>query len=159
MYHRRIVDECQMLHIHAKVRPVRCENVLRTLRELQRVKHLFCGIRARTEHVGILFLQNVGIRMTGGRRDIRDAVEHLLEQIEQLRHLRTAAGNVFLHLFDERFDPGGHRHVHGRSVGILADNAEAIVYPAPFYLHAVLIHDRPHIAGIIHGSQIAEFVQ
>ena len=113
MYHRRIVDECQMLHIHAKVRPVRRENVLRTLREFQRVKHLFCGICARSKHVGILAFQDVGIRMTGGCRDIRDAVEHLLEQVEQLCHLRTAAGNVFLHLFDERIDPGGHRYIHG----------------------------------------------
>ena len=97
--------------------------------------------------------------MTGGSRDVRDTVQHFLEQVEQLRHLWTAAGNILLHLVDERLNAGGHRHVHRRTVGILADNAEAVVHAQPFHLDAVLIHDRPNITGIFHGSKIAELMQ
>ena len=148
-----------MLHIYAEVGPVRGKDVLCPLRKLQRVKYFLCGVCARAEHIGIFLFENIGVRMTGGRRNVGDAVQHLLKEIEQLCHLRAAARHILLHLVDERLDAGRHRNVHGSAVGILADDAEAIVHPAPFHLYAVLIHDRPYIAGVLRGTKIADLVQ
>ena len=44
---------------------------------------------------------------------------------------------------------------------IVREWSELLVLGAIIFLHAamsVLIHDRPYISGIVHGSQIAEFV-
>ena len=153
------MDKREMLHIYAEVGPVRGKDVLCPLRKLQRVKYFLCGVCARAEHIGIFLFENIGVRMTGGRRNVGDAVQHLLKEIEQLCHLRAAARHILLHLVDERLDAGRHRNVHGSAVGILADDAEAIVYSAPFHLDAVLIHNRPHVAGIFHGTEVADLMQ
>ena len=153
------VDEGQMLHIHAQIRPVGGQDVLALLRQFQGVKHLLGAVSAGAEHVGILFLQHVGIGMAGRGGDISDTVQNLLKQLKELFHLGAAAGDFNFHLIDEGLDGRRHRHIQHLAVTALGDDAEAVRHANPIHLNAVEIHNIADITGIIQRTDVAQFVE
>ena len=93
------------------------------------------------------------------RGDVRDAVQHLLEKLEQLLHLLPRAGHVLLHCVNVRLDARGHRHVHHAAVSVDGHDPVAVRYLQPVQLHAVCVHHRAHVAGIIRRAVVADLVQ
>ena len=159
MHHGCIVDKGQMLHVHAQIAPVGGQNVLTFLGQLQRVKHLFRAVSAGAEHVGIIRLQHLGVRVTLGGCDVGDAVQHLLEQVKERRHFLPGAGYILLHLVDEVFDSRGHRYIHGTAIGILGYDAETVLTLIPVQFYAVSVQNVANIAGVVLRTEVAQLVQ
>ena len=159
VHHRGVMDESQMLHVNAEIAPVGREDVLAFFRQLERVENLLRAVRAAAQHVGIFRLQHLRVRIALRGRDVGDAVEHLLEQVEKLGHLLARAGDILFHLVDEIVDPGGHGHVHGAAVGILGDHTEAVLALMPVQLDTVGIEDPAGVAGIVRRAEVAELMQ
>ena len=159
VHHGRVVDKRQMLQINAEIAPVGLENVLTPLGQLQRVKHLLGRICAGAQHIGVIALKHLGVRVSLGGGYVCNAVQHLLKQRKQLLHLLARAGHLLLHGVNKWPYPGGHGDVHVPAVPVGADCAEAVFTGDPVKLHAVSVQNVSHIAGVIRRTVVTQLMQ
>ena len=86
--HCGIVNKGKVLHVNAQIAPVGRQDVLAAFRKLQRVKDLLRGIGAGPQHVRIFLLQDVGVGLSGGSRNVGNPIQDLLHQFEKFIHFR-----------------------------------------------------------------------